>query len=376
MAAHFFGQLAGFIITHIARRGTDQAGHRVLFHILTHVNGDQRVHGIKQLIGQLLDQLGFAHAGGADKDKACRAVAARQVCPRTLNGQRYAVHSFVLADDMLFQGIFQPHQAAILGLFDFNRRNAGPQLHNLGHIVRRYLDIGHAQLQRGQLLAQLSQLGLGFGQFLVINSGIALLFGVGVFQVMLFGFQLCHLLLQVQKLGNFRVAQVAAGAGFIQQVNGLIRQVAVGDIPFRQVYHIRHDGIGHTHAVVLFVITFYAADNRNGIIDGGFFHLDGLEAALQRRIFFNKLAVLGKGRCADNLDLPAGQGRFHDVGGVHGAVRIPGADNVVDLVNEQDHIAGGLDFRKQALDALFKLAAELGACHKGRQVQQVDLFIL
>ena len=38
--------------------------------------------------------------------------------------------------------------------------------------------------------------------------------------------------------------------------------------------------------------------------------------------------------------------------------------------------AGGLDFRKQALDALFKLAAELGACHKGRQVQQVDLFIL
>ena len=41
------------------------------------------------------------------------------------------------------------------------------------------------------------QLGLGFGQFLVINSGIALLFGVGVFQVMLFGFQLCHLLLQV-----------------------------------------------------------------------------------------------------------------------------------------------------------------------------------
>ena len=49
---------------------------------------------------------------------------------------------------------------------------------------------------------------------------------------------------------------------------------------------------------------------------------------------------------------------------------------MLDLVNERDHIAGGLDFRKQALDALFKLAAELGACHKGRQVQQIDLFIL
>ena len=90
--------------------------------------------------------------------------------------------------------------------------------------------------------------------------------------------------------------------------------------------------------------------------------LTGWKRRSSAESFSINLRYSAKGRCADNLDLPAGQGRFHDVGGVHGAVRIPGADNVVDLVNEQDHIAGGLDFRKQALDALFKLAAELGAC--------------
>lgn len=40
------------------------------------------------------------------------------------------------------------------------------------------------------------------------------------------------------------------------------------------------------------------------------------------------------------------------------------------------HLDSGLDLAQQALDPLLELAAELGACHKGRQVQQVDLFIL
>ena len=48
----------------------------------------------------------------------------------------------------------------------------------------------------------------------------------------------------------------------------------------------------------------------------------------------------------------------------------------MDLVNEQDDVARRLDLAQQALDPLLELAAELRACHKAGQVQQVDLLIL
>ena len=48
----------------------------------------------------------------------------------------------------------------------------------------------------------------------------------------------------------------------------------------------------------------------------------------------------------------------------------------MNLIDEQNDVAGGLDLADKALDALLKLAAELGACHKGGHVQQVDLLVL
>ena len=48
----------------------------------------------------------------------------------------------------------------------------------------------------------------------------------------------------------------------------------------------------------------------------------------------------------------------------------------MDLVDEQDDVSGCLDLAQQALDPLLELAAELRACHKAGQVQQIDLFIL
>ena len=184
------------------------------------------------------------------------------------------------------------------------------------------------------------------------------------------------MVLQLEELGDFGVAQVAAGAGFVQQVNRLVRQVAVGDIPLRQLHHAGNNRVRHTDAVVLFIIPAHAAQHLDAVMDRRFFHLDRLEPAFQGGILFDKLAVFAEGGGADHLHLPAGKRGFHDVGGVHRAVRIAGADNVVDLVNKKDHVAGGLDLAQQPLDPLFKLAAELGAGHKGGQVQQVDFLVL
>ena len=75
LAAHFLRQLSGLVIAHIARRRTDQAADRVLFHEFRHIQTDKRVDRIEQLQRELLNKLCFAHTRGADEDKAGRTAA-------------------------------------------------------------------------------------------------------------------------------------------------------------------------------------------------------------------------------------------------------------------------------------------------------------
>ena len=63
----FFGKLSCLIIANIARRRTDQAGNRMLFHIFRHIQTDQCLGGIEQIFRKGLNQLGLAHAGRSDK---------------------------------------------------------------------------------------------------------------------------------------------------------------------------------------------------------------------------------------------------------------------------------------------------------------------
>ena len=85
--------------------------------------------------------------------------------------------------------------------------------------------------------------------------------------------------------------------------------------------------------------------------------------------------VFGKGGGADHLDLTPGQSRLEDVGGVHGAFRVPRPGDGVDLVDEQNDVAVGLHLADETLYPAFKLAPELGAGHQAGEVQQPDLFI-
>ena len=371
LAAHLFGELAGLIVAHIARRRTDQAADRVLLHELTHVQTDQRVHRVKQLVGQLLHQLGFAHAGGADEDEAGRAAAAGQVCTGALDGLGHQLHGLILADDLGFERALQALQLGELALLDLHRGDAGPQLDDPGHILHAHGDVLHLGLQRRQFVLQTGQLGAQVGQLLIVQR----LISGRLLQAHLLLFQLGHLLLGLLPAGQLRMAQVAAGTGLVQQVNGLIGQEAVGDVPLRQAHRrVQHIG-GNLHLVVALVIALDALHQGDGIGNAGLFHLHGLEAAFQSLILFDVLAVLGKGGGADHLNLPAGQGRLQDVGGVHRALGIPCAGDVVNLVNEQDDVARSLYFADQALHPLFELAAELGARHQGGQVQQEQLLI-
>ena len=97
-----------------------------------------------------------------------------------------------------------------------------------------------------------------------------------------------------------------------------------------------------------------------------------LEAAREGRVLLDVLAVLVERGGADALDFAAGQGRLEHVRGVDRPFRAARADQRVQLVDEQDRVLRPADFVHHRLDALFELAAVLGAGDHHRQVEHDD----
>ena len=64
-------------------------------------------------------------------------------------------------------------------------------------------------------MALLGQFRLNRSQGLVVDGGILAVLRLGVLQLMFAAFQLGYTALGLHQLGNFGVAQVAAGAGLV-----------------------------------------------------------------------------------------------------------------------------------------------------------------
>ena len=69
------------------------------------------------------------------------------------------------------------------------------------------------------------------------------------------------------------------------------------------------------------------------------------------------------------------EGGLEDVGGVHAALGVARADDVVHLVDHEDHVSGLADIVDQALHAALKLAAELRPRHERREIEQIHALI-
>ena len=169
--------------------------------------------------------------------------------------------------------------------------------------------------------------------------------------------------------------EVLVGAGLVDEVDGLVRQVAVGDVPLGQQYRLTQHPLGDGDAVELLVVMGDALQNLQRILDIRLVDGDGLEPALQRGVLFDVLAVLVEGGGADDLDLATAQGGLEDVGGVHAALGVAGAHDVVYLVDDEDDVARLAYLLDQALHAAFELTAELGARHQRGEIQQIDLLL-
>ena len=177
---------------------------------------------------------------------------------------------------------------------------------------------------------------------------------------------------ELVELLRFGVDLHAQSAGcFVDEVDGLVGQLAVADVAVAELGGGDYGAIGHAHAVMDFVAFLETAQDGDGILDGGFANEDGLEAAFESGVFFDMFAILVEGGGADGMKLAAGQHGLEHVGGVHRALGGTGADERVHLVNEEEDLAFGVaDFVENGLEPLLELAAVLGPGHQRAQVER------
>ena len=112
---------------------------------------------------------------------------------------------------------------------------------------------------------------------------------------------------------------------------------------------------------MLFVAGPDALEDLDGLLDGGLLDHDRLEAAFEGGIALDVLAVLVERGRANALELSAGERGLQDVGRIDGAFGRSGPNEHVQLIDEQDAVAGALDLLDDLLEALFELAAVFGA---------------
>ena len=130
------------------------------------------------------------------------------------------------------------------------------------------------------------------------------------------------------------------GGGFVDQVDGLVRQESVGDIAGRKVRGGSERLVIDLKLVVFFVAALDAPKNLDGLVNGRLFDPHGLEPAFQSWVAFDVFAIVVQGRRSDGLKLASGEGWFEYVGSVNRAFCGACADHRVNLVNEQHAVAG------------------------------------
>src|SRR6478752_6066328 len=133
--------------------------------------------------------------------------------------------------------------------------------------------------------------------------------------------------------------------------------------------------VGDLHLVVLLVAVAQALKDFDRLVDRRLVDADLLEAPLKRRVALEVLAVLLERRRADRLQFASRERRLEDRRGVDRALGRTGADEVVELVDEQDDVAALGDLLHHLLQALLELAAVLRAGDERRQVERVDLLV-
>ncbi|CAM2150949.1 hypothetical protein PT2222_250042 [Paraburkholderia tropica] len=158
---------------------------------------------------------------------------------------------------------------------------------------------------------------------------------------------------------------------FVDQVDRLVRQETVGDVAMRQFRRRDDRRVGDFHAVVQFIFLLQTAQNRDGRFHRRFVDEHLLEAAFERGVLLDVLAIFVERGRADAMQLAARERRLEHVARVHRAFGLARADHRVNFVDEDDGLAFVLgDVVEHRLQAFLELAAILRARQQRGHVER------
>ncbi len=277
---------------------------------------------------------------------------------------------FVLRDDALVELVFELQQPLGFFFFETGKRNAGHLADDLGDdfVID---DAVHFLSAFAPLALHFFFLGAeAFGR--IAKLGGLFVFGVADGFVLL-NAQTLDLFLDLGEIrGLGHAAQTDASAGFVEDVDGLVRKAPAGDVTVGKLDGGREGRVENLNAVVGFVAVAQALENFHGVGRAGRIDGDRLESPGKGSVFLDVFSVFIERGGADALDLTAGEGGLEHVAGVDRAFGAAGADQRVKLVDEEDDVLGPADFVHDRLDALLELAAIFGAGDHHGQIEHDD----
>ena len=152
--------------------------------------------------------------------------------------------------------------------------------------------------------------------------------------------------------------------------------MSVGDVAVSQVGG-RHDRlIGDRDPVVGLVAITQPLEDLNGVRDRRLLDDDLLEATLEGGVLFEVLAELVEGGGANGLQFATGEHRLQNRRRVDRALGGTRSDEGVDLIDEEDDVAAGLDLLEHLLEALLEVAAVARTGDEGAEVERVELLVV
>ena len=346
----------------------------MFLHVLRHIDADHRVLVAEHRFGQRASQLGFPDARRAKEDERThRPFRVLKACAGPADRPAHGFHRFILADHPLMQNTLHIEQAFRFLFLQLVHGDSRPAGDDLGDIFRRHFGIGAALFFFPLVFRQLKLFAdLLFGiakrrrffEFLALHGRVLLLADV---------LEPAFQLLQIRR---YRIGvEPYSGPGFIDKIDRFVRQEAVLDIAVGQLNGLINRFIGDFHAVMRFIAVAQPVQNLDRFFHRRLVDRNRLEAPFQRGVFFDVLAVLIERRRPDALQFAAGQRRLQDVRSVDRAFRAAGPDQRMQLVDEQDNVAGLADFVHDFFQAVFKFAAIFGSRYDGAHIERHDAFV-
>ena len=168
------------------------------------------------------------------------------------------------------------------------------------------------------------------------------------------------------------LAELDPGPGFVKDGDRLVGKEAIGDVAVRLVHGGADRLAVEPDPMETLVALLDALQNGHGLDLVRWTDRDGLEAPDQGAVLLDVLVIVARRRRADALHLAPRQRRLEDVRGVERSLGGAGADQGVDLVDEDHHVVGRGQLGDDPLQPLLELAAILGARHDQGQIERQD----